>query len=78
MHKRLVKARGLTQDDVGKFIGCHDGSVDYPAKIERLQRFESGARPVSPYGRCIRHCVGERPVRNGHMCSSTTRSNSSN
>ena len=45
MHKRLVKAGGLTQDDVGKFIGCHDGSVDYPAKIERLQRFENGSAP---------------------------------
>ena len=42
MHKRLVKAGGLTQDDVGKFVGCHDGSVNYQAKIVRIQRFENG------------------------------------
>ncbi|MEX7473066.1 hypothetical protein AB4Z39_25520 [Mycobacterium adipatum] len=45
--REKVKARDLTQDYVGKFIGCRDKELDvnYGAKIRKIQHFEDGDVP---------------------------------
>ncbi|MGD3153711.1 hypothetical protein [Tsukamurella tyrosinosolvens] len=47
VRRMRVQARQLTQDDVGKYIGCHDHKlgVNYQAKILDIRHFEDGNAP---------------------------------
>ena len=62
-----IKASDLTQEHVGKFVGCHDADsgVNYGAKILRIARRDEGKAPgVSIW---LRHPAlsSGRPARDG-------------